>query len=95
MWNSPCSPPSQAQAYVFNATVVPQGALDYLALWPDGLGQPVVSTLNAYDSVVSSNMAIVPAGQEGKVDAYANPVNRNDPKNVTDLVLDISSYFAP
>ena len=33
---SACAPPSQAQAYVFNATVVPQGALGYLTLWPDG-----------------------------------------------------------
>ena len=34
--NSVCMPPSSAQAYVFNATVVPQGSLGYLALWPDG-----------------------------------------------------------
>ena len=33
---SPCEPPATAQAYVFNATVVPTGALGYLTLWPDG-----------------------------------------------------------
>ena len=32
----PCSPSSQSQAYVFNATVVPMGYLGYLTLWPDG-----------------------------------------------------------
>ena len=67
---SPCAPPSTAQAYVFNATVVPAGPLGYLTLWPDGSSQPVVSTLNAYDGAVTSNMAIVPTSN-GKVDAYA------------------------
>ncbi len=83
----PCGVPAQAQAYVFNATVVPQGGLNYLTLWPDGQQQPLVSTLNAFDGAVTSNMAMVPAGTQGKVDAYAN--------GLTDLILDISSYFAP
>jgi uncharacterized repeat protein (TIGR02543 family) len=85
--NSPCAVPSAAQAYVFNATVVPQGSLGYLTLWPDGGTQPDVSTLNAYDGAVTSNMAIVPAGNQGKVDAFAF--------GTTNLLLDISSYFAP
>jgi hypothetical protein len=85
--NSVCTPPSTAQAYVFNATVVPVGSLGYLTLWPDGQTQPVVSTLNAIDSALTSNMAIVPAGNQGKIDAYAN--------GITNLLLDISSYFAP
>jgi hypothetical protein len=82
-----CEPPSYSEAYVFNATVVPQGALDYLTLWPDGMGKPYVSTLNAYDGFITSNMAIVPAGKGGKLDAYAY--------GFTDLVLDISGFFAP
>ena len=69
--NSVCAPPSSAKAYVFNATVVPQGSLGYLALWPDGQPQPVVSTLNAPDGSITSNMAIVPASTQGKIDAYA------------------------
>jgi YVTN family beta-propeller protein len=85
--NSPCGPPAAAQAYVFNATVVPQGALGYLTLWPDGTGQPVVSTLNAFDGSLTNNMAIVPS-TNGKVDAYAG-------SGLTQLILDISSYFAP
>ncbi len=92
---SACAPPSQSQAYVFNATVVPQGGLGFLTLWPDGVQQPVVSTLNAFDGAITSNLAIVPAGQSGKVDAYASPLNQNDPNDVTNLILDISSYFAP
>jgi uncharacterized repeat protein (TIGR03803 family) len=85
--NSPCAVPTAAQADVFNATVVPQGSLGYLTLWPDGGSQPVVSTLNAYDGAVTSNMAIVPAGNQGKVDAFAF--------GTTNLLLDISSYFGP
>ena len=93
---SPCGVPSQSQAYVFNTTLVPQGPIGYLTLWPDGIPQPTISTLNAYDGALTSNMAIVPAGMtNGKVDAYAFPVNQNDPTDVTDLILDISSFFAP
>ncbi len=93
---SVCAPSSQSQAYVFNATVVPQGGLGFLTLWPDGIQQPVVSTLNAFDGAITSNMAIVPAGkQNGKVDAYASPLHQNDQNDVTNLILDISSYFAP
>ena len=83
---SPCAPPSTAQAYVFNATVVPVGELGYLTLWPDTEQQPTVSTLNAPDGAITSNMAIVP-NINGKIDAYAS--------GTTQLVLDISSYFAP
>ncbi len=83
---SVCAPPSAAQAYVFNATVVPSTHLGYLTLWPDGEQQPVVSTLNAPDGVITSNMAIVPTNN-GAIDAYAS--------GLTQLILDISSYFAP
>ena len=84
--SSPCAPSSTAQAYVLNATVVPSGSLSYLTLWPAGETQPVVSTLNAGDGAVTSNMAIVPT-MNGSIDAFSS--------NPTQLVLDISSYFAP
>jgi hypothetical protein len=83
---SPCAPPSSAQAYVFNATVVPPSRLGFLTLWPDGQDRPTASTLNALDGAITSNMAIVPSSN-GSIDAYAN--------NLTQLILDISSYFAP
>jgi hypothetical protein len=83
---SGCGVPGSAQAYVFNATVIPPGSFGYLTLWPDGANQPLVSTLNAVDGLIASNMAIVPS-RNGKVDAFASAL--------TQLVLDISSYFAP
>ena len=83
---SVCAPSPAAQAYVFNATVVPPGPLGYLTLWPDSGPQPYVSTLNAYDGAITSNMAIVP-NLNGKTDAYAS--------QLTQLIMDIYSYFAP
>jgi hypothetical protein len=84
--DSQCGVSSLAQAYVFNATVIPPGSLGYLTLWPDGTDRPTVSTLNASDGSITNNMAIVPTNN-GKVDAYAS--------GLTQLILDISSYFAP
>jgi hypothetical protein len=83
---SVCAPPSNAEAYVFNATVIPSPTLNYLTLWPDSEGQPTVSTLNAGDGWITSNMAIVP-NVDGNIDAYA--------QGLTQLILDISAYFAP
>ncbi len=82
----PCAPPSTAKAYVLNATVVPSGRLGYLTLWPDPGKEPIVSTLNASDGFITSNMAIVP-NMDGSIDAYAD--------GLTQLILDISGYFAP
>ena len=48
--------------------------------------RPLASTLNALDGAITSNMAIVPT-TNGYIDAYAS--------GLTQLVLDISSYFAP
>jgi hypothetical protein len=84
--HGPCPVPAAARAYDLNATVLPSGALGYLTLWPDGQGRPVASTLNALDGAVTSNMAIVPT-TNGSIDAYA--------AGLTQLLLDISSYFAP
>jgi flagellar basal body rod protein FlgF len=78
--------PSAARAFVQNATVVPGGSLAYLTLWPNGEMQPLVSTLNALDGVITSNMALVPT-TNGSIDVFAT--------NPTQLILDISGFFAP
>ena len=93
MGGSSCGPFPSAQAYVFNATVVPSPYLGYLALWPDvdasgnPVSQPVVSTLDALDSYIVSNMAIVPTGSDGNINAYV--------QNPSALILDYSGFFAP
>ena len=84
---APCGVDAAAQAFVLNATVVPQGFLGYLTLWPDGRSRPTsYSTLNAFDGLITSNMAIVPTFNK-RIDAYVT--------NPTQLILDSSSYFAP
>ena len=86
---NPCALPTSVPVLVLNATVFPLGSLNYLTLWQDGKPQPLAWTLNAVDGAVTSNMAIVRArnGSVFTIDAYAS--------GLTQLVLDISSYFAP
>ena len=49
--------------------------------------QPVVSTLNTLDGATTSNMALVPGGVQGAIDAFAS--------GTTNLILDICGFFAP
>jgi hypothetical protein len=59
-----------------------------LTLWPAtaGVTQPTVSTLNAYDGAITSNMAIAPTST-GSINATAT--------DETQLLLDVFGYFAP
>ena len=80
-----CGIPANAAAYSLNVTVVPQGPLGYLTIWPTGTAQPLVSTLNSVDGRVKANAAIVPAGVSGAISIFVT--------NSTQLVLDINGYF--
>jgi len=82
---SGCGIPGTAQAYSLNVTVVPEGPLSYLTLWPAGQAQPLVSTLNSFGGIVVANAAIVPAGTGGAVSVYVT--------NPADVILDIDGYF--
>ena len=82
---SGCGIPPTALAYSLNVTVVPEGPLSYLTLWPTGQSQPFVSTLNSFAGDVVANAAIVPAGTGGAVSVYVT--------NPTDVILDINGYF--
>jgi hypothetical protein len=84
---SACYVPTTAAAYSLNVTVVPDGPLAYLAVWPAGSPQPLVSTLNSVDGAVVANAAIVPAGVEGAITVYAT--------GPTHVIVDINGYFAP
>jgi hypothetical protein len=86
-----CGGTPQAQAYVFNATVVPASypnppGLGFLTLWPHGSSRPTVATLNALDGAITNNMAIVPTN-DTEISAYAT--------NSTQLIMDVFGYFAP
>jgi hypothetical protein len=83
---SGCGVPTDAAGYVLNTTVVPQGPLDYLTLWPHAQPQPVVSTLNAYDKATTSNLALI-SSSASSVDVFTT--------NSTHVILDLFGYFAP
>jgi len=87
---SPCVIPPFAAAYSLNVTVVPQGPLSYLTMWPTGVPQPFVSTLNAPDGRILANAAIVPAGTNGAISVYV--LTESAP---TDVIIDVNGYFAP
>jgi len=78
--------PASAQSIVMNATVVPAASLSYLTLWARGAAQPLQSTLNAYDSAVTSNLAVVPM-TGGNVGYFVTAP--------TGLLFDVFGYFAP
>jgi hypothetical protein len=85
--SSACGLPTTAQAYSLNMTVVPPGALEYLTTWPEGVTQPLVSTLNSLQGQILANAAIVPAGTpNGSISVYVS--------NATNLIIDVNGYFA-
>lgn len=80
-----CGIPTNASAYSVNFTVVPFGPLSFLTAWPTGQSQPLVSTLNAFDGGITSNAAIVPAGNSGSISVFVT--------NPTDVIIDVNGYF--
>ena len=82
-----CDIPATAAGYSLNVTVVPNGPLGYLTIWPTAWSQPYVSTMNSRDGRIKANAAIVPAGVNDAVSVYVT--------DTTNVVLDIDGYFAP
>jgi hypothetical protein len=85
--DSSCSVPATAQAYALNFAAVPNGPLGFMTAWPTGQPQPLVASLNALTGAITANAVIVGAGASGSVDVFA--------LSATDLVIDITGYFAP
>jgi trimeric autotransporter adhesin len=84
---SVCGVPANSTAYSLNVTVVPRGSLGYLTIWPGGLSQPLVSTLNSLDGRIKANASIVPAGTDGSVNVFVT--------DTTDVLLDVNGVFVP
>jgi Beta-propeller repeat len=83
---SSCDVPATAQAYSLNITVLPQGPLGYLTLWPTGSAAPSISTMNAPTGIAAANAAIVSAGTNGAISLFAS--------SETNVLIDINGYFA-
>ena len=62
------------------------GAVNYVTIWPAGVAQPTVSTVNDQEALVVANAAIVPAGTNGSINVFVN--------YPTDVLFDINGYFA-
>ena len=81
-----CGLPVAARSYSLNVTVVPKGPVGFLTMWPTGVIQPVVATVNDVTGTIVGNAAIVPSGTNGSVNVFVT--------DATDVVVDVNGYFA-
>jgi len=78
--------PASAQAVVGNATVVNSNG-GFLTLWPSNADRPTVATSNFNAGQIVNRHFIVGLGPDGAFKIYS--------QFTTDLVIDLSGYFAP
>jgi len=84
---SDCNISASAGAYVLTVTVIPNGRLSLLTVYPTGESKGAVTTMVSLDGRIKSDPTIVPAGANGAVSVYAS--------DTTNVVIDIAGYFAP
>ncbi|MFN0112932.1 MAG: beta strand repeat-containing protein [Blastocatellia bacterium] len=79
--------PATARAVSGNATTVNVSANGYLTFWPSDVTQPSVATSNYRSGAVFNRYFTVGLGSDGAFKRFAS--------RTTDLVIDLSGYFAP
>ncbi len=79
--------PAAAKAVVGNATTVNVVANGFLTFWPSDASQPFVAASNYRSATVFNRHFTVGLGSDGAFRRYAS--------TTTDLVIDLSGYFAP
>jgi hypothetical protein len=87
--SSSCGVPAAA-AYSLNFTVVPPAGatVGFVTAWPDDQTQPNTAVLtDTIPGAIVGNSVIVPAGADGGINVLT--------QLATDLVIDVSGYFAP
>jgi hypothetical protein len=82
-----CNIPATATAVALNVTLVPNGSLGFLSIWPGNQPQPVVSTMNSLDGRVKANASIVGLGFNRAVSIFVT--------DTAHVILDVNGYFAP
>ncbi|MBI4902307.1 MAG: hypothetical protein HY820_01650 [Acidobacteria bacterium] len=84
-----CTVPPTAKAYVLNLTLDTYenstGPVDFVTLWPAGETRPDFYTARTTTGGYIANAAIVKAGTNGAINAYAS--------SDVNFILDISGYF--
>jgi hypothetical protein len=87
-----CTIPSTATAVVLNLTAVSATAAGHLILYEGGITRPLASNLNfaAGANAATANQAVVKLGAPDAV-LYASVTNGGK----TDVLIDVSGYFAP
>lgn len=76
-----------AQAIVGNATVVFPASNGFLTFWPSNASQPGTANSNYQAGSVFNRHFTVGLGGDGAFKIFTSAV--------TDLVIDVSGYFAP
>ncbi|MFN0112306.1 MAG: beta strand repeat-containing protein [Blastocatellia bacterium] len=76
-----------AQAIVGNATVVAPTGSGYLTFWPSDVARPLVATSNFQTGQVFNRHFTVGLGADGAFKIFTS--------TTTDLVIDVSGFFAP
>ncbi|MBS1791691.1 MAG: hypothetical protein JST85_28535 [Acidobacteria bacterium] len=79
--------PAAAKAVVGNATTVNVSANGFLTFWPSDANQPTVATSNYRSGTVFNRHFTVGLGADSAFKRFAS--------TTTDLVIDLSGYFAP
>ncbi|MEK7829716.1 MAG: hypothetical protein AAB401_01445, partial [Acidobacteriota bacterium] len=82
-----CTIPATAQAVVGNATVVQPLADGFLTYWPSNVTRPLIATSNYLAGQIFNRHFTVALGTDGAFKMYTS--------SGTDLVIDVSGYFAP
>lgn len=82
-----CTIANMAQAIVGNATVVQPALGGFLTFWPSTVTRPTVATSNYLSGQIFNRHFTVGLGTDGAFKIYA--------LSTTELVIDVSGYYAP
>lgn len=82
-----CTIPATAQAIVGNATVVQPTVNGFLTLWPSNVTRPFVASSNYVAGQILNRHFTIGLGTDGEFKLYS--------VSGTNLVIDVSGYFAP
>jgi hypothetical protein len=83
-----CNISATARSLSVNATVTRPSADGFLTIYPDGVSQPVVSTINYQAGRTRANNAIVVLGSAGDFVVYCGQAS-----GTVDFILDVNGYF--